>query len=437
MFRYKIVLSLLKFQKLLEQMLHQPQQKTYLLAVSGGVDSMVLADLFQVSGFDFHIAHINYHLRNEDSNLDQKLVSDFCNRYKISFHLYEVSEEDKRPEHSVQNWARELRYRFFRETQQKQNLDFLVTAHHLNDQLETFIINLSKASGIRGLSGIPQNENGIIRPLLDFSKDEIYEFAKENQIEFREDISNQKTDYLRNKIRHNIVPELEKINPDFLTNFWKSIHYVNQAKDFINESVDEKIDILKINSDENQIIIDKERLFQESELIRYEIFKRFGFNDENEMQKVRTAQTGSLFFNSEFQLVINRNELIFSERFEVRSEKSEESIILEIVGSEIVIPKHIKNEIKTFGNCFWKIDRQKVQVPLKLRKKQEGDLFFPIGMIGKKKISKFFKDKKLSILAKQKIWLLCDEKDNILGVLPFRQDRRFVTDDDNNLVLQV
>ena len=113
MFRYKIVLSLLKFQKLLEQMLHQPQQKTYLLAVSGGVDSMVLADLFQVSGFDFHIAHINYHLRNEDSNLDQKLVSDFCEKHKIPFHLYEVSENDNQPENSIQNWARELRYDFF------------------------------------------------------------------------------------------------------------------------------------------------------------------------------------------------------------------------------------------------------------------------------------------------------------------------------------
>jgi len=210
------VLSLLKFQNALEQLQSDSHQKTYLLAVSGGVDSMVLADMFQVLGFRFEVAHINYHLRNEDSELDQKLVSDFCEKYQIPFHLYEVSENDEKPENSIQNWARELRYRFFREIQQKENLDFLVTAHHLNDQLETFIINLSKASGIRGLSGIPKNENRIIRPLLDFSKDEIYDFAKQNQIEFREDKSNQKTDYLRNKIRHNIVPELEKINPDFL-----------------------------------------------------------------------------------------------------------------------------------------------------------------------------------------------------------------------------
>lgn len=427
MFRYKIVLSLLKFQKLLEQMLHQPQQKTYLLAVSGGVDSMVLADLFQVSGFDFHIAHINYHLRNEDSNLDQKVVSDFCEKHKIPFHLYEVSKNDNQPENSIQNWARELRYRFFREIQQKENLDFLVTAHHLNDQLETFIINLSKASGIRGLSGIPQNENGIIRPLLGFSKNEIYDFAKENHIEFREDKSNQKTDYLRNKIRHHIVPELEKINPDFLTNFSKSINYINQAKDFINESVEDKIEILKINSSESQVVIDKEKFSQESELIRYEILKRFGFTDENEMQKVLTAQTGSSFFNSEFQLIINRNELIFEKKKEQRG-KNKDEIFLQINENQIIIPENIKKEIQEFGNCFWKIDQSKVQLPLKLRRKQKGDLFFPIGMIGKKKISKFFKDKKLSILAKQKIWLLCDADEQILGVLPFRQDGRFSSD---------
>lgn len=320
-----------------------------------------------------------------------------------------------------------MRYRFFREIQEKVNLDYIVTAHHLNDQLETFIINLSKASGIRGLSGIPKNENGIIRPLLGFSKNEIYDFAKENHIEFREDKSNQKTDYLRNKIRHHIVPELEKINPDFLTNFSKSINYINQAKDFINQSVEDKIEILKINSSENQVVIDKENFSQESELVRYEILKRFGFTDENEMQKVLTAQTGSSFFNSEFQLIINRNELIFEKKKEQRG-KNKDEIFLQINENQIIIPENIKKEIQEFGNCFWKIDQSKVQLPLKLRKKQEGDLFFPIGMIGKKKISKFFKDEKLSILAKQKIWLLCDADEQILGVLPFRQDGRFSSD---------
>jgi len=171
-------------------------------------------------------------------------------------------------------------------------------------------------------------------------------------------------------------------------------------------------------------------------LIRYEILKRFGFTDENEMQKVLSARTGSSFFNSKFQLIINRNELIFVQRKEKR-EKRKDEILLEIEDNQIIIPENIKTEIQEFGNCFWKIDKQKVQLPLKLRKKQEGDLFFPIGMIGKKKISKFFKDEKLSILAKQKIWLLCDADNQIVGVLPFRQDGRFSSDNSDYLEVKI
>ncbi|WP_379969374.1 tRNA lysidine(34) synthetase TilS [Epilithonimonas sp. UC225_85] len=430
------MLSLLKFQNVLEQLQPQLQQKTYLLAVSGGVDSMVLADLFQVLDFKFEIAHINYHLRNEDSNLDQKLVSDFCHKHKIPFHLYEVSEKDNKPENSIQNWARELRYRFFRKIQKEQNLEYIVTAHHLNDQLETFIINLSKASGIKGLSGIPANENNIIRPLLSFSKDEIYEFAKENKIEFREDKSNQKTDYLRNKVRHNVVPELEKINANFLQNFSKSMEILNQTKDVLNDLINEKINGFELNVETGQTIIDKEKFSKESDLLRFEILKRYGFTDEKEMKKIFTAQTGSVFYVGNFQLIINRNELILAPKYDFTKV---EEIFLEINENEILIPEHIKKEIKPFGNCNWKIDQNKIELPLKLRKKREGDIFFPIGMIGKKKVSKFFKDEKLSILAKQKIWLLCDANEQIIGILPLRQDGRFESIDnfETELILKI
>ena len=429
------MLSLLKFQNVLEQLQPQSQQKTYLLAVSGGVDSMVLAYLFQISGFKFQIAHINYHLRNEDSNLDQKLVSDFCERYRIHFHLYEVSARDQKPENSIQNWARELRYRFFRKIQKEQNLEYLVTAHHLNDQLETFIINLSKASGIKGLSGIPANENSIIRPLLNFSKDEIYEFAKENKIEFREDVSNQKTDYLRNKVRHHVVPELLNINDNFLQNFSRSIEILNKTKIVLNDLINEKINGFERNIETGQTIIDKDKFSKEKDLIRFEVLKRFGFTDEKEMQKVFTAQTGSSFYSSDYQLTINRNDLIFNKKLEVRGESLVE-IELEITDNEILIPENIQNEIREFGNCNWKIDENKIKLPLKLRKKREGDLFFPIGMIGKKKVSKFFKDEKISILAKQKIWLLCDNNDRVLGILPFRQDKNYFSEQ-KNLTIEI
>ncbi|WP_316931202.1 tRNA lysidine(34) synthetase TilS [Chryseobacterium sp. P1-3] len=193
------MLKKLSFRNQLENLIHQPEKQTYLLAVSGGADSMVLASLFQGlridsrgTEYDFQIAHINYKLRDKDSDLDQKVVQDFCEKNHVKFHLYEVSGKDQKPKNSIQLWARELRYRFFKEIQQKEKLKYLVTAHHLNDQLETFLINLSKASGIKGLSGIPSRDHHILRPLLNFSKEEIYQFAGEHGIEFREDLSNKK-----------------------------------------------------------------------------------------------------------------------------------------------------------------------------------------------------------------------------------------------------
>ena len=149
--------------------------KKFLLAVSGGADSMVLSHLFRFfdsaqndKGLEFQVAHVNYHFRGEDSNLDQKIVEDFCKKNDIKFHLKDVSEEEKTQMKSLQNWARELRYDFFFKILEEENLDYVVTAHHLNDELETFFINLSRGSGIKGLSGIPKNENSILRPLLKF-----------------------------------------------------------------------------------------------------------------------------------------------------------------------------------------------------------------------------------------------------------------------------
>ena len=204
---------------------------------------------------------------------------------------------------------------------------------------------------------------------------------------------------------------------------------LNQTKNVLNDLINEKITGFKTNIETGQTIIDKEKFSKESDLILFEILKRFGFNDEKEMQKIFTTQTGSSFFNSEYQLTINRNELILNQKLEVgRGKMEDEEIALEIVENEILIPQNVQNEIREFGNCNWKIDENKIKLPLKLRKKQEGDVFFPIGMIGKKKVSKFFKDEKISILAKQKIWLLCDANEQIVGILPFRQDGRFATE---------
>ncbi|MCI3938182.1 tRNA lysidine(34) synthetase TilS [Chryseobacterium aahli] len=428
------------FKKQLENLISFPENQRYLLAVSGGADSMVLAYVFNVLGLNFEIAHVNYKLRGEDSDADQKVVEDFCFKNDIKFHLYEASEEDNKPENSIQLWARELRYAFFKQIQEKENLEFLVTAHHLNDQLETFIINLSKASGIKGLSGIPANDNKILRPLLHFSKDEIYDFAKEHKIEYREDLSNKKSNYLRNKIRNEIVPKLLEANDHFLENFKKSLSYLNQTKDFVHQQIAEIENRITIPNKKHKIL-DREKLNLESDFVKFEILKKHGFEKEEEIKKIFKSETGSAFFSKDFQLVINRNELILNQ-LNQEKENTEEIILTQAFDlNQNRVEVNISDEISTIeeiNKTFkWEFDAEKITFPLKLRRKEEGDVFYPIGFSGKKKVSKFFKDEKLSILAKQKIWLLTDGNNSVLGIIPFRQDRRYAKDERTKSILTI
>jgi tRNA(Ile)-lysidine synthase len=435
------------FSNQLENLVQQPEKQSFLLAVSGGADSMVLASLFkdlrdatQGSGYTFHVAHINYKLRGEDSDLDQKIVQDFCEKNHIQFHLYEVSEKDKKPENSIQLWARELRYQFFKEIQEKEKLTFLVTAHHLNDQLETFIINLSKAAGIKGLSGIPSNDNHILRPLLNFSKEEIYEFAEKNDILFREDLSNKKSDYLRNKIRNEVVPKLLETNESFLENFKKSSSHLNQAKDFVQKQIQEIENKLSIFNQYHKIL-SKEKLNRESDFVKFEILKKYGFTQEEEIPKIFKAENNSSFFSKDFHLIVNRDELIFINRNEKQEIKDEVILMDHFDFSESRLTIDLEDFIEDIDGINkeveWEFDVKKLHFPLRLRKQQDGDEFFPTGFLGKKKVSKFFRDEKLSILARQKIWILSDSRNSVLGIVPFRQDRRYTKDEKTEWNLKI
>ena len=396
--------------------------KRYLLAASGGADSMVLTNLMLSAGLDFEIAHINYHLRGESSDLDEKIVADFCFKNNIPLHIYSVSEQDQKPKNSIQLWARNLRYDYFFKILKEKNLDSIVTAHHLNDQMETFFINLTRGTGIRGLSGIPANENGILRPLLNFTKDDIYNFAKKNNIAFREDLSNAKKDYLRNKIRHDIIPELTKLNKHFTENFAKTIHYLSDIQQFINYETNRILNEISEEQD-GSIILNLNKFLQQREFIRYEILRKFGLKSRTEAEKLLMSESGSIFNSSKYKFIKGRNEIVILNEI-----TKPESIEIELVinKNNIEIPENISKELAEIRNCDWKLDSTKINLPLKLKKPESGDVFQPAGMHGKKKISKFFKDEKLPILANQKIWLLCDAENAVLGVLPLRQDGRFL-----------
>ncbi|MBN8622521.1 MAG: tRNA lysidine(34) synthetase TilS [Flavobacteriales bacterium] len=303
------------FLQSIKKLLNNFEQKKFLLAASGGVDSMVLASLFEICNLKFEIAHINYKLRGEDSDSDQKLVEDFCFKNNIKFHLYPVSEKDKKPENSIQLWARNLRYDFFFKILKEENLDYIVTAHHLNDELETFLINLSRGSGIKGLSGIPSNENKIIRPLLNFSKEEIYAFAKENKIEFQEDLSNQKNDYLRNEIRNKIIPEITAVSTNFLNGFKDSLSYLNDANNFIQSSIENAFSDIIIKEDKVETLLNLKKLLSKEPFIITEIIRKFGFSGD-EIGKVISAENGKFFRSKTHEIKITRDEILCSKRKE-------------------------------------------------------------------------------------------------------------------------
>lgn len=427
------------FIETLRNLLPNPKQKTFLLAVSGGVDSMVLAFLYQRAGFQFDIAHVNYHLREEDSNLDQQLVEDFCKVHHIKFHLYDVSEIDNQPQNSIENWARDIRYRFFDDIRQQENLQYLVTAHHLNDQLETFIINLSKASGLKGLGGIPTNENDIIRPLLNFSKQEIYQFAKDHNIPFREDYTNNENIFLRNKIRNQITPLLLDTNSHFLDNFKKSIGIIKDSKNFIDRQIGLILKTIIISKSENEIVLNKELLVKESEFVKYEILKDFNLESYLEIDKMLSAENGKFFITKTHKISIGRHEIVIQPKdTNVNpSEIIELKLMLEDQKSTIIrISKDYfeKGDIDNFNQ--WILDTKNLILPLKLRRPEESDVFYPTGFNGRKKVSKFLKDKKLPIFVRNRTWILVDGHNQILGVLPYRQDRRFVNENaDGNILI--
>lgn len=427
----------------LQNLVAAPETSTYLLAVSGGADSMVLAHIFNDLGLQFQIAHINYKLRGEDSDLDQKVVQDFCKNNSIKFHLYEVSDKDNKPENSIQLWARELRYAFFRKICEKENLDFLVTAHHLNDQLETFIINLSKASGINGLAGIPGNDNNILRPLLPFGKEEIYAFAKEHHIEYREDLSNQKNDYLRNKIRHDVVPKLLETHSHFLENFKKSLLYLHQTKKFVQQQIQEIENQITVFNKYHKIL-SKEQLSIQSDFVKFEILRKYGFNQEEEIAKIFTAENGSVFFSKEYQLLVNYGELVIKkldEKYDFNSSDKEIVLLEKFDFSENQTAINLENIMESIEEINiefdWDFDAEKIRFPLQLRRQKAGDKFYPSGFSGKKKVSKFFRDEKISNLARQKIWLLTDSENAVLGVIPYRQDRRYAGNEKSGYILKI
>ena len=286
----------------------------FVLAISGGVDSMVLANLFLINNLNFSIAHCNFQLRGKESDDDEMFINKWCSEKDIKLYNKKFSTEDycKNNKLTIQMGARELRYEWFSELIDKEKYDFIVTAHHIDDQLETFIINSIRGTGIDGLVGIPDKINKIIRPLLMSSKDQIIEYSKVNKINYREDSSNDKEDYLRNKIRHSVIPYLKSDDDNVLLKFKTTIENLNSTKIFVKKVISKVRDRVFIYEGEN--IITNIGLLKDLDPIEFyihELYKDFEFNYK-EVIKLFDSDSGKQISSANYNMTKQKNNLIIS-----------------------------------------------------------------------------------------------------------------------------
>ena len=423
---------LTKFQHHIAQNFSQLKDKKLLLAVSGGIDSMVLMHLFQQLNYDIAIAHCNFQLRGNESDADELFVKSEAAKFSIPnyFIRFDTENYSKKNKLSIQLAARKLRYDWFQELLLENQLDYLVTAHHLDDNVETFLINFIRGTGLEGLTGIPAHNGNIIRPLLPFSREEIETYAKANNIQWREDSSNASDKYFRNKLRHDIVPILKELNTGFLDSFQNTLNHLQQVESLVEDAsklVYEKVVVVK----ENQLEIHLKPLlqFENYKAYLYQWLKNYGFSAWNDIYDLVEAQSGKQVFSETHILLKDREKLILTER---KSIDKSEVFIIESLDSKVNIPLKLRfykgvNIFETVSNCIF-VDESKIKFPLTIRKWQEGDYFYPLGMNGKKKLSKYFKDEKYSLLDKENQWLLCSE-DQIIWVIGKRADNRYIANE--------
>ncbi len=397
-----------------------------LIAVSGGVDSVVLCYLAASANWNFGIAHCNFQLRGKDSSDDEQFVKELAHQLNVPFHTITFTTQQMATDakQSIQLIARQLRYDWLEHIRQQFNYDFIATAHHTNDSIETFIYNFAKGTGIKGLLGIPQQNKNIIRPLWFVTKTKIEMYANDNHITFREDSSNAEDKYARNKIRHHVIPVLKAINPNLEVTAQQTIDHLKDTNSIFNWAI-QYFKTQIIQKEEDTIIVD---LVQLNELpapktVLYQILVDYQFHADQVHQIMESQLTGKQFFSPTHQCLIDRNKLIVRP---ISNEKEKvlwihsETQEIQLGKGKLVLQKTTppKTFSKATNVAYFDID--KLYFPLKLRRWQEGDHFQPIGMKGKRqKLQDFFSNVKLSRIAKEKVWIL-ESNGEICWVIGYR-----------------
>ena len=431
-----------------------------ILAVSGGVDSVVMVDLFANAGFDFTIAHCNFKLRNEESERDENFVRSLENKYnkKVLVKQFNTAAYADEYKLSIQEAARNLRYDWFIEVRESivnkpndksvigHQLYLICTAHHANDNIETVLMNIFRGTGFSGLHGIPAKQNNIIRPLLFATREQIVAYAKDNNLDWVEDSSNAKDDYTRNYFRHQLIPSLQNIFPKVEENLLANIERWKDAEKLYTESISSyRKKIITVVGNELHmpvLLLQKQKAVT---TVLYEIVKDFGFTAHQltDIISLLTAGNSKYVASATHRIIRNRKWLV------ITPAKTAEAanILIEEGNTEIAFDNgkiqvdrwqmtDDRRPINDSTNQLINLDATSITFPLVLRKWKQGDYFYPLGMNKKKKLSRFFIDQKLSITDKEKVWVI-ESDQKILWVIGYRIDNRFKLQPNTANVLQL
>ena len=414
-----------------------------LLACSSGIDSMVMTHLCQKLNLNITLAHCNFCLRGHESNLDEAFVVDYASKQDILVFSKQFDTQSfvDNSKYSIQMAARELRYNWFQSLSEQHQFSCVLTAHHADDNLETFLINLSRGSGLDGLVGIPEKNGIFLRPLLPFSRDQILQYAQKHQIEWREDSSNVSLKYQRNQLRHKLVTVLKEIYPNILESLTKTQSHLEASKELLEShihDIEEQV-IVKTNLGEIHFDINALKALKSMPLYLFPLFNKYGFSDWKALSKLLDGQSGKKLLSKTHTFIKNRQVLILlsNDLPTATSQKIEsynDIAFIENLGCHLKIDKASVLDSPDTNTIY--VDFDKLQFPLELRPWKNGDYFYPKGMEGKKKISKFFKDEKMSLSEKDKTLLLCSDA-QVVWVVGKRQDARFIASETDALICKI
>lgn len=413
---------------------HQLFDKSHrlLLAVSGGMDSITLADLLHKGGYTFAIAHCNFCLRGEESDGDEEFVQKLAKKYKAPFFVekFDTKAFAEQEKISTQMAARALRYAWFDKILKGQGYDYLLTAHHQNDLLETVLLNFVRGTGISGFHGIRPKNGTTVRPLLFADREQVRDYVAAKFLAWREDSSNESNKYYRNLVRNEVVPLLKKINPNLEDTAAQTVEKVSVAEEVFFESV-EKWRETAVQNLPDGLFIDIEKVLQKPVLFLYELLRPFNFNYDDAVQIYQSAggaQPGKQFVSLTYMLVRDRQHLVLTPKdLSVFGslEIAEGATFFDFAGQGFKISIADKNNVKIDSSPkVALLDYEKLKFPLKVRKWKEGDWFIPLGMNGKKKVSDFLVDKKVPLNLKEKVMVITSG-DSILWIAGWRIDDRF------------